>query len=413
MKKKAFAAAFSALLLCSCGSGGESAPTSAGSLASAEASESSIVTETAASPTLTAAEETTISVSVSEEISSEGSALETQSETESQTESQTEPEAQNELPVSEIITETEYSELLSSETVTDLSRENVTSADTAVITTLSSAAENVPVVVPKVKKGNFSGEKMLENELAAVDITSASEGVIKINYKGSCGKVKVRITKGEALYDYSLDSGGSVFPLQSGKGTYNVKVLENVTGKTYAIVLDMNFEADITDELSPFLLPSQYISFDTPDKCVYKAAELCAGKSGVIEKASAMFLYVTENISYDKELAASVKSGYIPDPDRTLEKGKGICFDYASLYASMCRSQGIPAKLVMGYVRGDVYHAWNEIYTSETGWITVDLFLDSKGWNLLDPTFYASASDKAGVSEYIGMGSDYSAVYYY
>ena len=79
----------------------------------------------------------------------------------------------------------------------------------------------------------------------------------------------------------------------------------------------------------------------------------------------------------------------------------------------MCRSQGIPAKLVMGYVRGDVYHAWNEIYTSETGWITVDLFLDSDGWNLLDPTFYASASDKAGVSEYIGGGSDYSAVYYY
>ena len=351
--------------------------------------------------------ETTQTFSEVSEISEASERLTENSDTETET---APPVTETEPPVSEIITETEYSELLSSET-----SESFPTETEPALTTLSAVVseKTANVVVPKIKTGSFTGEKILQNDLAAADITSASDGVIMVSYKGECKKVKVRITKGDTVYDYDLDPKGTVFPLQSGSGTYNIKVLENVSGKTYAIALDMDFEASIKDGLSPFLLPSQYINYSQSDKCVYKAAELCSGKTGTIDKAAAMFEYVTSHITYDKELAANVKSGYIPDPDATLESGKGICFDYASLFASMCRSQGIPAKLVMGYVRGDVYHAWNEIYTEETGWITVDLFLDKGGWELLDPTFYASASDKAQVSDYIGEGSDYSAVYYY
>ncbi|MBP0957242.1 MAG: lasso peptide biosynthesis protein [Oscillospiraceae bacterium] len=414
MKRNIFAALSLAVLLCSCGSQNEGGlETSASSSETFSAiSESSFISETADTIVSTSAEsetsaeslETTQTFSEASEISVTSEKLTEETETETKT---LPPVTETEPPVSEIITETEYSELLSSEST-------LTETEPS-MTTLSAVVSEKPakVVVPQIKTGSFTGEKMLQNDLAAADITSARDGVVRVSYKGECKKVKVRITKGEAVYDYDLDPVGTVFPLQSGSGTYNIKVLENVSGKTYAIALDMDFEASIKDGLSPFLLPSQYINYSQSDKCVYKAAELCTGKTGTIEKAAAMFEYVTSHISYDKELAASVKSGYIPDPDATLESGKGICFDYASLFASMCRSQGIPAKLVMGYVRGDVYHAWNEIYTEETGWITVDLFLDKGGWELLDPTFYASASDKAQVSQYIGEGSDYSAVYFY
>lgn len=315
---------------------------------------------------------------------------------------------------SEIITETEFSELLSSDT--DLLTGTVTTLPAQVSET-EPPAETVPpaeIVIPQIYTGNFNGTSTLENELASVDISDAANGVILVKYLGSCGKVKVRITKGSTVYDYDLDPSGTVFPLQSGSGAYNIKVLENVSGATYALALDMDFDAAVSNELSPFLIPTQFINFKSTDNCVYKAAELCAGKTGETDKVAAMFGYVTDNISYDKQLAASVKSGYIPSPDVTLSKGTGICFDYASLFAAMCRSQQIPAKLVMGYVRGNVYHAWNEIYIKETGWVTVDLFLGTKGWNLLDPTFYATAGDdKQEVSQYIGSGSDYSAVYYY
>lgn len=330
---------------------------------------------------------------------------------------------ETETAASEIITETDRTEMLASEITSSemLSEtEETTAAETVQITETSPPlTEKAPletpaeVTVPDIYTGNFDGKNMLENELAKVDCSDTANGVILVEYLGQCEKVKVRITSGSSIYDYDLDPGGSVFPLQSGSGAYNIKVLENVSGKTYAIALDMDFEARLSDSFRPFLMPAQYINYDSSCDCVYKAAQLCAGKSTDCEKAAAIFTYVTDNITYDKQLAAGVKSGYVPDPDKTLEKGSGICFDYASLFAAMCRSQNIPTKLVMGYVRGDVYHAWNEVYLEDIGWVTADLFLDSKGWNLLDPTFYAGAADKEEVSEYIGEGSDYSAVYIY
>lgn len=401
MKRKLAAAICAAVLLCSCAKADELAVTSL-------TSDTVSITETA-------------SISVTEPDVTDTSPAAESEETESETEVSTEtdisseaaetsaPETETEQS-SEVITETEYSELLSTSEVTEAPTVTVSSSSATSAQTESPKAD---VVVPKIKTGSFTGAKTVSNDIACADITSADMGVIKVTYSGECGKVKVRITKGEAVYDYDLDPAGTVFPLQSGSGTYNIKVLENVSGKTYAVALDEDFSADIKSEFAPYLVPSQYINYSQSDDCVYKAAELCAGKSGTVEKAAAMFGYITSNVKYDKELAASVKSGYVPDPDKTLESGKGICFDYASLFASMCRSQNIPTKLVMGYVRGNVYHSWNEIYTEESGWVTVDIFLKGSGWELLDPTFYASASDKSAVAEYIGDGSDYSAIYYY
>lgn len=408
MKRKLAAAICAAVLLCSCAKADELAVTSL-------TSETVSVTETA-SISVTEADENETSAEKSETNTSPAvGSEETESETEVSIETDISSEAaETSAPEteqsSEVITETEYSELLSTSEVTEVPTVTVSSSSATSAQTESPKAE---VVVPKIKTGSFTGAKTVSNDIACADITSADMGVIKVTYSGECGKVKVRITKGEAVYDYDLDPAGTVFPLQSGSGTYNIKVLENVSGKTYAVALDEDFSADIKSEFSPYLVPSQYINYSQSDDCVYKAAELCAGKSGTVEKAAAMFGYITSNVKYDKELAASVKSGYVPNPDKTLESGKGICFDYASLFASMCRSQNIPTKLVMGYVRGNVYHSWNEIYTEESGWVTVDIFLKGSGWELLDPTFYASASDKSAVAEYIGDGSDYSAIYYY
>ena len=408
MKRKLAAAICAAVLLCSCAKAEENAVASLTAVTSLT-SETVSVTETA-SISVTEADNTETSAEKSEtDTSPVTESEETDSETEVSSEA-SETSAPETVQSSEVITETEYSEFLSTSEVTESPAVTVSSSSA---TSAQTEAPKAEVVVPKIKTGSFTGAKTVSNDIACADITSADMGVIKVTYSGECGKVKVRITKGEAVYDYDLDPGGTVFPLQSGSGTYNIKVLENVSGKTYAVALDEDFSADIKSEFSPYLVPSQYINYSQSDDCVYKAAELCAGKSGTVEKAAAMFGYITSNVKYDKELAASVKSGYVPNPDKTLESGKGICFDYASLFASMCRSQNIPAKLVMGYVRGNVYHSWNEIYTEESGWVTVDIFLKGSGWELLDPTFYASASDKSAVAEYIGDGSDYSAIYYY
>ena len=55
-----------------------------------------------------------------------------------------------------------------------------------------------------------------------------------------------------------------------------------------------------------------------------------------------VYHYVIENITYDKQKAETVASGYIPDPDATMESGTGICFDYASLMTALLRSSISP-----------------------------------------------------------------------
>ena len=68
-----------------------------------------------------------------------------------------------------------------------------------------------------------------------------------------------------------------------------------------------------------------------------------------MEALTAIYEYVTANLTYDNEKAATVSGNYLPDIDETLSTKKGICFDYASLTAAMLRSIGIPAKLAIGY----------------------------------------------------------------
>lgn len=76
----------------------------------------------------------------------------------------------------------------------------------------------------------------------------------------------------------------------------------------------------------------------------------------------------------------------------------------------MLRSQGIPTKIIFGYVApGDLYHAWNMFYTEETGWITVEYQVFGGEWNRIDCTFAANGADP----ETIGDGTSYTDLYVY
>ena len=99
-------------------------------------------------------------------------------------------------------------------------------------------------------------------------------------------------------------------------------------------------------------------------------------------------------------------TGYLPDPDETLSTKKGICYDYAALAAAMLRSQGIPTKLITGYVSSggsELYHAWNMIWLEESGWITVEIRAPRHEWQRIDLTFAA-----AGQSALVGDGKGYA-----
>lgn len=63
---------------------------------------------------------------------------------------------------------------------------------------------------------------------------------------------------------------------------------------------------------------------------------------------------------------------------QALEAGYGVCQDHAHLFIACCRSRGIPARYVSGYVDpGDVEHAashaWVDAWLPEQGWVSIDI----------------------------------------
>lgn len=358
------------------------------------------VTEASSAATeLTTAETTTITTTAS--ASSEASTTTVTSTTPEVTES-----------FSETALETTVTEPPVTETTTA-----ATTAETTVPTTekvTETEKPKAPVVIPEVKTPLASGKSVAESDKAEIDFSCADEGYISAVYTGKSERAKLRVKCGNLQYDHDLAADGTreFFPLMES-GTYSVKVYELVTGKSYGEAVSADFDVKIKSSTGMYLYPNKYINFNGKSECVKKAAELCAGVEDDVERIAEIFGYVAGNITYDKQLAATVKSGYIPDPDRTLEKGTGICFDYASLMGAMLRSQGIPTRLVIGWAEPEIYHAWNEIYTDETGWITPELFLKKKGFNIADATFYAGNSNKEKIADYIEDESNYSAVYRY
>lgn len=301
------------------------------------------------------------------------------------------------------------------ETVTAPIIQTTTTQTTTIATTAQTEPPKpVQEVIPDIKVPLSPGVDTISDDRAVLDYSNAAEGYISVNRKNSDKLMKLRIVCGDKTYDHDVATGiTEYFPLSCGSGTYTAQLYEQTTGNKFTKVMEQQFTANIRSDTAPFIYPNKYVDFDQKSAVVKKAAELCAGRSDVIEKIAAVFIWITDNVTYDKQLAATVQSGYVPDPDSVLAKKSGICYDYASLMAAMTRSQGIPTRLVIGYASPDIYHAWNEVYTKETGWITPELLLAKSGFNLTDATFYAGYTDKQKAADYISNGGNYSALYYY
>lgn len=260
-----------------------------------------------------------------------------------------------------------------------------------------------------------SGTKVQSNAKAAIDYSNTADGYVMVKYTAATSqKLKVIVKGPKTTYTYNLaaDKAWDTYPLSDGSGAYTIGVYENVSGTKYAGVLSQSISVTLKDEFAPFVRPNQYVDYENAPKTVAKAAELVSGKTKELDKVQAVYDFVVKNIKYDKQLAATVKSGYLPVLDTVLEKKTGICFDYAALMAGMLRSQGIPCKLVVGYA-GQTYHAWISVYTEENGWVEGVVYFDGTSWQRMDPTFASTGNQSSTVMQYIGDGRNYTVKYLY
>jgi transglutaminase-like putative cysteine protease len=237
------------------------------------------------------------------------------------------------------------------------------------------------------------------------DFSGAKDGRVTVSYTSSSEKpAKLLIQKDDRKYFYDIASDGSSesFALQMGPGKYTFIILENTTDNTYRYVVKTSKNIEVIDEYMTYLNSIQNIHWDNDMQAVIKAKELTKDKKTDLEKVRAVYSYIIKNIRYDPDKLRNIDSGYIPDAESTFRTKTGICYDYASLFAVMLRSQGIPAKLVTGRIaNASGYHAWNEVYLEETN-----------EWVYIDTTADASSKDQSNIQMIKRLG-DHTIKYLY
>ncbi|MDF2592607.1 MAG: hypothetical protein K0S75_2073 [Clostridia bacterium] len=206
------------------------------------------------------------------------------------------------------------------------------------------------------------------------------QGFVNIQGITMKDKIKLMVAKNneQLWYDVKLENGrfNQKLWLNWGKGSYTINVMVNEYDRKYS--LGPKITVENVKEINALLSPEKYIECE--DKLIIdQAAEITKGLTGDMERARAIYNWVSKNIAYDYE-----KYGKHLNNDYNNEYGallalntkKGVCYDHATLTAALGRASGLQTKLVKGTgkINGIAgYHAWNEIYIAdESKWIKLD-----------------------------------------
>ncbi len=108
------------------------------------------------------------------------------------------------------------------------------------------------------------------------------------------------------------------------------------------------------------------------------ARQATKGKKTILAKARAVYDWVVDNTFRDP----SVHGCGLGIPSRTLNEleGGGKCADLSSVFVSIARAAGVPARDVFGlrlaHPKADditsAFHCWAQFYLPGTGWVTAD-----------------------------------------
>jgi len=129
------------------------------------------------------------------------------------------------------------------------------------------------------------------------------------------------------------------------------------------------------------------------------AVQLTTHATDELQRARAIFRWITQNITYDTDRAEAVSRHSISavqlSPEEIYRRRSGVCEDYAILFAAMAAAVGVRSEVVSGWgktladgLRSDLPaepdHAWNAVRILGK-------------WYLLDCTWAAGSADERGV----------------
>ncbi|HTS68753.1 MAG TPA: transglutaminase domain-containing protein [Terriglobia bacterium] len=207
--------------------------------------------------------------------------------------------------------------------------------------------------------------------------TDANQTVV---LKQISGPIRFRETREEPYGNHILYGEIAHPPPGPAKLTveYQVTRREYSRGGYPSLLQAQQVSAPAPKDLARFLAPDRLVPIDGRIKQL--ADEITRGKQGTVARAYALYDYVFQTVRYDKSGTGWGRG----DSLWVCDAKHGNCTDFHSLFISLARAAGIPARFEIGFpvpegTEGSVpgYHCWAEFYVNGLGWVPVDI---SEAW---------------------------------
>ena len=115
-----------------------------------------------------------------------------------------------------------------------------------------------------------------------------------------------------------------------------------------------------------------------------------------LERARLLFIWTSAHLQYDATGPTTEATWEARQPITIISRGKGVCWDFATVFQTLCQHSAIPCHRISGYARTDwsapapeqPNHAWN-------------VFRIGDSWYLADPTWQSGTNEGTDVFEQI------------
>ena len=214
----------------------------------------------------------------------------------------------------------------------------------------------------------------------------ASDAHQTVHLKEVHAPVHLRETREEGFGNYMLY--GEM--LQPSRGAAEFTLEYEVTRKEFSKgSFESLVKADREDSATPPASVARWLDavqlVPVSGKVRDIADENTRGMHDPVEKAHALYDFVFHTVRYDKSGTGWGRG----DSLWVCDSKHGNCTDFHSLFMSLARAEGIPARFEIGFplpagaAEGVIpgYHCWSEFFVNGLGWVPVDI---SEAWK--DPS---------------------------
>jgi hypothetical protein len=189
-------------------------------------------------------------------------------------------------------------------------------------------------------------------------------------------------------------NNGIIFEWTEKNPTYNFGYTSKIKGKNvlYKVPEVSLPYSDLSSEYQEYLQSEEIININSD--IISKTSEIIENENNAYLAVHQIATWINDNIEYDLNTLtakASKQSSWV------LSNRQGVCDEIASLFISMTRSIGIPARFVSGVAYTNVdntfgNHGWAEVYYPGYGWVPYDVTYDQFGW--IDPSHISLQKSK-------------------